>query len=237
MVLPSAAEKEGEGIHAGITIKSAEDNDPSHGDRGNGQETENGTISLTPVPEISRDDQPDEQKDRNKTGDTPRNITHVPGLKNQSGGEHGASSENETGVPPGWVRNPNKVRDAVHTLLAMENRTGGIGPQISAIAREFNNSAGTRQQDEDRITNQDAISRFFFGGDRGAAAELANLTVENQARISEIEDLMNTTTLDAGTRAVMDEQIQLLQQNVAFDRQLAAKAQQDRGILGWLGLS
>ncbi|MFY1644910.1 hypothetical protein ACK11Z_14360, partial [Methanoculleus bourgensis] len=52
-------------------------------------------------------------------------------------------AENET---PGLDRNrmekrdQNQVRLAVHTLLAAENRTGGIGRNISVIAREFNNS-------------------------------------------------------------------------------------------------
>ncbi|MFH1106092.1 MAG: hypothetical protein V1731_02680, partial [Candidatus Aenigmatarchaeota archaeon] len=35
-------------------------------------------------------------------------------------------------------KNQNKVRIAVHTLLAMENLTGGIGRNVSAIARDFN---------------------------------------------------------------------------------------------------
>ncbi|WP_424025799.1 hypothetical protein [Methanoregula sp.] len=120
-------------------------------------------------------------------------------------------------------------------MLAMENRTGGIGPQVSAIAREFNNSANASQQYENRINNRDAFSRFFFGSDRQAATELANLTALNQARISEIENLMNTTALDADTRSMMDEELQLLQQNVAFDQQLSTQAKQDRGLFGWFG--
>jgi hypothetical protein len=116
----------------------------------------------------------------------------------------------------------------------MENRTGGIGPQVSAIAREFNNSAKASQLYEDRITNRDAISKLFFGGDRQAAAELANLTAQNQARISEIENLMNTTTLDPDTLSQMDQQLQVLRQQLAQEQQLIAQAQQDRGLFGWL---
>ncbi len=83
------------------------------------------------------------------------------------------------------------------------------------------------------MINRDAFSRFFFGSDQQAAAELANLTALNQARISEIENLINTTTLDADTRAHMKKHLVVLQQNVAFDLQLAAHARQDRGIFGW----
>ena len=167
----------------------------------------------------------------NNSKNTQRNISQIPGLNNQSGEDHGATPRNAGTVPPGWERNPNEVRDTVHSLLALENRTGGIGPQVSAIAREFNNSANASQQYKNRIRDRDALSRFFFGGDRQAASELANLTAQNQARISEIENLMNTTSLDADTRTMMVEQLELLQQNVDFDQQLSAHEKQDRGYL------
>lgn len=128
------------------------------------------------------------------------NITQIPETENQNDEGHGAFERNGSVVPPGWIKNPNQVRDAVHALLDVENRTGGIGPQVSAIAREFNNSVNASQRDEDLINNQGLISRFFFGGDKQAATELANLTAENVAQISEIENLMNTTTLDPDTR-------------------------------------
>lgn len=56
------------------------------------------------------------------------------------------------------------------------------------IAREFNNFANVSQQYENRINNRDTFSQFFFGDDRQAATELANLTAQNRARISEIEN-------------------------------------------------
>jgi hypothetical protein len=120
----------------------------------------------------------------------------------------------------------------VQSLLALENRTGGIGPQVSAIAREFNNSANASQEYKNRIRNRDALSRFFFGGDR-LASELENLTAQNKARINEIENLMNTTSLDPDTRSMLEEQLQVLQQKVDFDMQLSAHEKQDRGIFGW----
>ena len=234
LVLPVIAAQDGQGVQAGITVGTAGNNGQSHGEK-NGIGGADGNIT-TALP--ARDTSPGDQRNvqggnGNNPADTPRNSSQIPGLKNQSGGDHGASPGNTSTVPPGWVKNPNQVRDAVHVLLAMENRTGGIGPQVSAIAREFNNSANASQQYEDRINNRDAFSRFFFGSDQQAAAELANLTTLNQARISEIENLMNTTTLDADTRAQMEEQLLVLQQNVAFELQLAAQARQDHGIFGW----
>jgi len=235
LVFPVIADKEGQGIHGGITVGAAGNDGQAHGEKGNTGGGDGNHTSTTPATEMSRGDQRNVQGgSRDNSTDMQRTASPIPGLKNQSSEDHGVSMRNASTIPPGWERNPNEVRDAVQLLLAMENRTGGIGPQVSAIAREFNNSENTSQQYKDRIKNRDAFSKIFFGSDRQAAAELANLTTQNQARISEIEDLMNTTTLDTDTRTRMDQQLLILRQQLALEQQLTAQAQQDRGLFGWL---
>jgi hypothetical protein len=132
------------------------------------------------------------------------------------------------------MKNDNDVRSAVHTLLAMDNVTGGIGPQVSALARDFNNSAGSTQQLETRITNRDAFSKFFFGGDHDAAGELVTMTAQNRARIRQIQELMNGTAMDADTRGMMDQQLQVLLGEQDRLDQLASLTVQDRGLFGWI---
>ncbi|MCK9307901.1 MAG: hypothetical protein M0P17_10290, partial [Methanoculleus sp.] len=48
-------------------------------------------------------------------------------------------AENTTPGEKEFIPDRNRVRLAVHALLAAENRTGGIGQNVSAIAREVNN--------------------------------------------------------------------------------------------------
>lgn len=146
-----------------------------------------------------------------------------------------ATLRNATPVRAGWARTENEVRLAVHTLLAMENITGGIGPQVSAVAREFNNSASQSWQLEERIRNRDAVSRFFFGGDQVSAAELASLNVQNQNRIRQIEQLMANESLDEETRAMLQEQLAIMEQENTRLGQVSSSEQQSRGIFGWLG--
>lgn len=143
---------------------------------------------------------------------------------------------NGTPVRAGWSTTSNEVRLAVHTLLAMENITGGIGPQVSAVAIEYNNSAWQSWQLEERIRNRDALTSFFFGGDQVSAAELANLSVMNQDRIRQITQLMENSTLDTETRALLQEQLTIMEQENTRLGQEAAAVQQNRGILGWIGL-
>jgi hypothetical protein len=117
----------------------------------------------------------------------------------------------------------------------MEDRTGGIGQNISAIAREFNNSVSVSEKLEQKIQDRSGIMRVFLGGDRETAGQLATITSQNQARIQKIQQLMNTTTLDTDVRAFLEEQLQAMQNEETRLEQLATREQQDRGLFGWLG--
>jgi hypothetical protein len=130
--------------------------------------------------------------------------------------------------------NQNEVRLAVHSLLAMENLTSGIGPQVSAIAREFNNSAQATERAEMRIQARDAVTRFFAGGDDVAAAELETQVTRNDARIQNLTQLMQAAALDPDVQQVMQEQLQALRQEQERLRTLAQQEKTSRGILGWL---
>ena len=57
-------------------------------------------------------------------------------------------------------QNQNEVRLAVHALLSMENMTGGIGPEVSAIAKEYNNSIQASLQAEEKIQSRSSLRRF-----------------------------------------------------------------------------
>ncbi len=236
MALPVLAAKEGVGAPGDGSAGTAGDNSLSHEERSVSVGSEDNSTAATQPQKIAGTAQRD-ARDTNKTkpSDSPRNISQIPELKNQSDKDLAAIPRNASAVPKGWEKNPNTVRDAVHALLAMENRTGGIGPQVSALAREFNNSANASDKYEARIRNRDAVTLFFFGGDRQAATELSNLTLQNQVHISEIENLMNTTTLDTETRAEMDQQIQILRQQMEERQQLITQVQKNRGIFGWIG--
>ena len=51
----------------------------------------------------------------------------------------------------------------------MEDLAGGIGPQISAIAKEFDNSVTETIEAEEEIEKKGGFARFFSGGDEKAA--------------------------------------------------------------------
>jgi hypothetical protein len=232
IVTPVTAAREDQGAHPGITIAPAADHNQDQIDR-------KGSDDRMPNTSAARETIRGERTDvRADAGEINRSTTHtIPGLQNDTAREQersNASNRNVTPVRAGWTKNENAVRAAVHTLLAMDNVTGGIGPQVSALARDFNNSARSTEQLETRISNRDAFSKLFFGGDRDAAGELVTITAKNRAGIQQIQRLMNTTTMDADTQAMMDQQLQVLLQEQDRLDQLALQTEQDRGLFGWM---
>jgi hypothetical protein len=75
----------------------------------------------------------------------------------------------------------------------------------------------------------------LFGGDREAAREIANQTARNKARIVELQQLISSATLDTEVRAMMEDQIRIVQKEQDRLAQLATREQEDRGIFGRFG--
>ena len=234
--LPVIAEKEDQGIHADITIAAARTQSASSGEQEKKQGDDD-TVSLTPTtfktPEAERQRTEAEIEERNRM--RARTIAEVQDDHNRNHESLNATLKNISSEQRERIRNENEVRLAVHTLLEMEDLSGGIGRNVSAIAREFNNSARSSQAFEDRIQNRNTIIRLFFGGDHDAARDLANLTVQNQVRIQELHQLMSTATLDPEVRTMMEEQVRIMEKEQERLEQLSKREQEDRGFFGWLG--
>jgi hypothetical protein len=130
--------------------------------------------------------------------------------------------------------NVNPVRYAVHSLLAMENRTGGIGPQISAIARNLNDSVNATQQIEEQIRSRNSIMRTLFGGDDETAGLIQQQIERNREQIRAISCLAENATCDNETRTMLQEQVQSLEQEQQRLADLADLELRDRGFFGWL---
>ncbi len=131
-------------------------------------------------------------------------------------------------------QNQNTVRSAVHSLLAMEDLVHGIGPQISDIAKQFNNSVQVTIMSEESIENRGFLSRMLAGGDAEAAEELEKEVVQNRARIEELSQIKDECECDPEVKAIMQEQIQNIEQEQTRLEQLAQSEKESKGFIGWL---
>jgi hypothetical protein len=238
-----AAEKENVGIHTTLTIVPDSGHSPSENITRIVEEVRvNGTTARETI-QAEVQDRKNSIKENvsdikttidDKQNSVAQNISQMRNDLREKQTEFNKTLQNETPERRSRVKNQNDVRLAVQTLLAMEDRTGGIGQNISAIAREFNNSVNMSEKLEQKIQDRTGIMRVFLGGDRDAAGQLANITSQNQARIQKIQQVMNTTTLDPDVRVFLEEQLQAMQNEETRLEQLATREQQDRGLFGWL---
>jgi len=131
-------------------------------------------------------------------------------------------------------QNQNEVRLAVHALLEMENITGGIGPQIREVARNFNNSIQATLRAEERIEARSGIARFFAGGDAEAADEIEQEINQSRQRIQQLQQLREDCPCSEEVRALMQEQIQKMEQEQDRLQGLAQAEKKSKGLLGWI---
>lgn len=131
-------------------------------------------------------------------------------------------------------QNQNRVREAVHALLSIEDLATGIGPQISQIANEFNNSIQATLIAEEKIQKRGAFARFFIGGEKNAAEEVEGEVNQNQQRIQELKQLREECDCGEEVKTMMREQIQKMEQEQVRLQQLADKEKSANGIFGWV---
>ncbi len=132
-------------------------------------------------------------------------------------------------------QNQNKVRIAVHALLGTENLTGGIGKEVSEIARDFNNSVQSTIRLEEQIQNRNRIARFFAGGDLEAGRNLEQEVLENQNRVQELKQLTEECD-ECGeeVKELMQQQIQEMEQEQGRLQALAQREKTSKGLFGWI---
>jgi hypothetical protein len=234
--LPVIAAKEDLGVHADLTVAAAKTQTTSSGEQEKRQGADD-TVTVTPT---TRETIEVEQHGTasgidDSTHKSGRTIAEVRDNRTKNRESLNATLRNISSGERDRIKNENEVRIAVTTLLDVEDMSGGIGRNVSALARDFNNSASSIRKLEDRIQSRNSFVRLLFGGDREAARELANQTAQNNARIIELKQLMSSATLDTEVRATIEDQIRIIQQEQERLQQLATREQEDRGLFGRFG--
>ena len=131
------------------------------------------------------------------------------------------------------VENANPVRLAVHALLASKNLLGGIGEQVSEIAKHMNDSVATTTNAEARIELRGFFMTLFFGGDSAMADVIAQEVAQNQLRIDNLTELLSAVNISANIKATIQGQIVALQDAQARLQDLAQKEKKQWGLFSW----
>lgn len=128
------------------------------------------------------------------------------------------------------------LQDRSFTTSLLGSGPGGIGPQMSAFAEDWNASLRTQIQAERQIRGRNPLVRLFLGGDARAASLLDQEALRNQDRIRQMQQLIQQCqACDSQVRSVLQEQLKQMEEEQAGIQQTARKELQDTGLLGWIG--
>lgn len=131
------------------------------------------------------------------------------------------------------VKRANPVRLAVHALLDSRELLGGIGQQVSEIAKEMNDLNATTTRMEIKMHSRGFLTRLFFGGDKDSAEIISQMVKRNQELITTLTTLLDQTTLSVNMRAMLTEQITALENAQIRLSNLAQKEEHAWGFFSW----
>ncbi|MFZ2500421.1 MAG: hypothetical protein WAW90_00325 [Minisyncoccia bacterium] len=131
------------------------------------------------------------------------------------------------------MKNANEVRLAVHSLLASKDLLGGIGQQVSEIAREINHSVATTTDAEVKIHSRGFFTHLFFGGDKTSAEVITKEAEQNQVRIDSLTALLAQANVPADIQAILSAQITALKDAQARLQEVAQAEQKAWGLFSW----
>ncbi|BBL67468.1 hypothetical protein [Methanoculleus chikugoensis] len=174
-----------------------------------------------------------EQVGNGETNTVPGEEQRLRAEENEASGDRVRAAENATPREGEFAPDRNQVRLAVHALLGAENRSGGIGQNISAIAREVNNSVQKTFEAEEQIRARHGFIRSLFGGDTEAARLIEEETQRNRERATELRCLIGNCTCDDATRTMLREQVRTIEQEQDRLRTIASEEMQVRGLFSW----
>lgn len=132
------------------------------------------------------------------------------------------------------IQNQIMAQVAVETMQATATMFGKSEANISKVSNEIMNSFEITTRAEERIRGRSGLVKFFAGGDNEAAGLIAQEIVRNENRIRELNRLIEDSDFDPQTKALLQEQVQNIEQEQLRLKLLAEEELNNKGILGWL---
>ena len=131
------------------------------------------------------------------------------------------------------MKNANEVRLAVHALLASKDLLGGIGQQVSEIAKQMNDSVATTTNAEAQIESRGFFAKIFFGGAKKTAEVISKEVERNQKSIEKLKELLDRAALSADFQTALKAQITALEEAQARFQIITEKEQSRWGFFSW----
>ncbi len=125
------------------------------------------------------------------------------------------------------------MANAVHELLGVAGRSGGIGEQVREIARNQEKEHAELEVRLNGVLMRGPIYGFFFGPDHSAINGANDILEQNNARVRELEQIKEQLK-NQGDAQKLEQQIRVLEK-ANMEIQEALEGEQNRfSLFGWM---
>ncbi|MBU2592518.1 MAG: hypothetical protein ABH867_04405 [Patescibacteria group bacterium] len=125
------------------------------------------------------------------------------------------------------------VAQTVEELLTTQGAKGGIGQQVSEVAKEQQQAQQEIEGELDKLEARRGWTRKLFGPDYKAIKNLNQQMKRNRPRIRQLEQLQTQVTNQTDQAQIQEAVQALIGQNTALEEQIRAE-EQVGSLLGWL---
>lgn len=126
-----------------------------------------------------------------------------------------------------------RVANAVHEMLAVADRTGGLGEQIREIAKAHEQDAEEAEDALEEAEERGALAKFFIGPNYKKLNFVEEKLEEHNKRFSELDQLRAklSSKLDS---TLLETQLEAMEQVRSELRESLTEAKKGFSLFGWL---
>jgi hypothetical protein len=156
--------------------------------------------------------------------------------KNQQGEEvkvKETKKNNDTeGTSMGEQRR-SQVANAVHQMLQVADRVGGLGEQVRVIAQSQQQNHDEVEAKLERIKERSGFAKFFIGPKYDEIEKAKELIEQDKEKMTRLEELKSTLTSEED-KAKVDEQISIIKEAITEVEKIVGEEQSGFSLFGWL---
>ena len=126
-----------------------------------------------------------------------------------------------------------QVANAVHQMLQVADRVGGIGEQVRVVAQSQQQNHEEVENELDKIKDRSGFAKFFIGPKYEEIEKAKDLIKQDKEKITKLEELKSTLTSEED-KVKVDEQISIIKGAITEVEKIIGEEQTGFSLFGWL---
>jgi hypothetical protein len=179
--------------------------------------------------EIKTTSSESENKNEDETSSTERNASSTEEEDNSSSTEDKSSSRSEEAL-----QHMSEVAKKVQELLTTVGAKGGIGQQVSEVAKEQNDEQQATRDSIDKIDSRSGLLKALIGPNFKELGNIRAQIARTDDRIQKLNQLKDQFAGDAATQKLIGDTVTALQTQLASLENKVQTEESSPSLFGWL---